>query len=54
MTGPLRVAIATAGRFHVLDLARELNAIGYLVDFYSYLPKAQVLRFGLPFACHRS
>ena len=50
----LRVAIATAGRFHVLDLARELNALGYAVDFYSYVPKTRALRFGLPFACHRS
>src|SRR5262249_61611267 len=54
MTGPPRVAIATAGRFHVLDLARELNAIGYLVDFYSYVSKARALSFGLPSACHRS
>jgi glycosyltransferase involved in cell wall biosynthesis len=54
MTLRLRVAIATAGRFHVLDLARELNALGYAVDFYSYVPKTQVLRFGLPSACHRS
>jgi starch synthase len=54
MTRRLRVAIATAGRFHVLDLARELNALGYAVDFYSYVPKTQALRFGLPSACHRS
>jgi glycosyltransferase involved in cell wall biosynthesis len=54
MTGRLRVAIATAGRFHVLDLARELSALGYLVDFYSYVPKARTLSFGLPVACHRS
>ena len=38
MTRRLRIAIATAGRFHVLDLARELNALGYAVDFYSYVP----------------
>jgi hypothetical protein len=48
MTARLRVAIATAGRFHVLDLARELNALGYAVDFYSYVPKTRALRFGLP------
>jgi glycosyltransferase involved in cell wall biosynthesis len=54
MTGQFRVAIATAGRFHVLDLARELNALGYLVDFYSYVSKARALKFGLPSACHRS
>ena len=54
MTGRLRVAIATAGRFHVLDLARELTALGYAVDFYSYVPKTRAVRFGLPSACHRS
>ena len=54
MTRRLRVAIATAGRFHVLDLARELNALGYAVDFYSYVPKTRAMRFGLPSACHRS
>jgi alpha-maltose-1-phosphate synthase len=54
MTKRLRVAIATAGRFHVLDLARELNALDYAVDFYSYVPKMLALRFGLPCACHRS
>ena len=54
MTRRFRVAIATAGRFHVLDLARELNALGYAVDFYSYVPKSRAVRFGLPSACHRS
>ena len=54
MTRRIRVAIATAGRFHVLDLARELNALGYTVDFYSYVPKSRAVRFGLPSACHRS
>jgi glycosyltransferase involved in cell wall biosynthesis len=54
MTKRIRVAIATAGRFHVLDLARELNALGYAVDFYSYVPKSRAVRFGLPSACHRS
>jgi starch synthase len=54
MTRRLRVAIATTGRFHVLDLARELNALGYPVDFDTCVSKAQALRFGLPSACHRS
>jgi starch synthase len=54
MTRRIRVAIATAGRFHVLDLARELNALGFAVDFYSYVPKSRAVRFGLPSACHRS
>jgi glycosyltransferase involved in cell wall biosynthesis len=54
MSGRIRVAIATAGRFHVLDLARELNALGHAVDFYSYVPKSRAVRFGLPPICHRS
>ena len=29
MTRRLRIAVATAGRFHFLDLARELTALGY-------------------------
>jgi glycosyltransferase involved in cell wall biosynthesis len=54
MTSRFRVAIATAGRFHVLDLARELNALGYQVDFYSYVPKSRAARFGLRSSCNRS
>jgi alpha-maltose-1-phosphate synthase len=54
MTRRLHIAIATAGRFWLLDLARELNALGYAVDFYSYVPERRALRFGLPSACHRS
>jgi glycosyltransferase involved in cell wall biosynthesis len=52
MTGrPLRIAIASAGRFHVLDLARELHALGHDVRFYSYVPRSRGERFGLPAAC---
>ena len=50
----LRIAIASAGRFHVLDLARELHALGHEVRFYSYVPKARARSFGLPDACHVS
>jgi hypothetical protein len=45
MTRRFRVAIATAGRFHVLDLAREFNALGYGVDFYSYVREIACRRF---------
>ncbi|HEY2483242.1 MAG TPA: glycosyltransferase family 4 protein [Caulobacteraceae bacterium] len=48
----LKIAIATAGRFHVLDLARELHALGHEVRFYSYVPRARARRFGLPDRCH--
>ena len=50
----LRIAIATAGRFHVLDLALELHALGHYVRFYSYVPRARARRFGLPDECHVS
>ena len=48
----LKIAIATLGRFHVLDLARELAALGHEVRFYSYVPKRRAIRFGLPADCH--
>lgn len=51
---PLNIAIATLGRFHVLDLARELDALGHHVRFYSYVPKRRAMKFGLPAHCHVS
>lgn len=50
----LKVAIATTGRFHVLDLARTLAALGHEVAFYSYVPRQRAMQFGLPAECHRS
>jgi glycosyltransferase involved in cell wall biosynthesis len=50
----LRIAIATVGRFHVLDLARELHALGHDVKFYSCLPWTRVRAFRLPADCHVS
>jgi glycosyltransferase involved in cell wall biosynthesis len=50
----LKIAIATAGRFHVLDLARELYALGHHVRFYSYVSRARARRFGLHDECHVS
>jgi glycosyltransferase involved in cell wall biosynthesis len=52
VTRRLNIAIATAGRFHLLDLARELHALGHHVRFYSYVPRARARRFGLPAECH--
>lgn len=49
-----KIAIATAGRFHVLDLARELSALGHDVLFYSYVPPSRASRFGLPRENQRS
>jgi starch synthase len=54
VTRRLRIAVATAGRFHVLDLARELYALGHHVKFYSYLARATTRRFGLPDECYVS
>lgn len=48
----MRIAIATSGRFHVLDLARELDKLGHEVRFYSYVPKRRAVKFGLPARCH--
>ncbi len=50
----MRIAIASTGRFHVLDLARELAMLGHDVRFYSYVPKDRAVAFGLPAECHRS
>jgi glycosyltransferase involved in cell wall biosynthesis len=53
MTKPkLKIAIATAGRFHVLNLACELARLGHDVRFYSYVPRARAIDFGLPAECH--
>ncbi len=47
-----RIAIATNGRFHVLDLARELCSLGHEVRFYSWVPRHRAMAFGLPEAAH--
>jgi alpha-maltose-1-phosphate synthase len=54
VTRRLNIAIATSGRFHVLDLARELHALGHHVRFYSDVPRARARHFGLPDECHVS
>lgn len=50
----MRVAIVTTGRFHVLDLARELAALGHEVRFYSYVPRSRARQFGLADQCQRT
>lgn len=50
----LKIAIATSGRFHVLDLARELGKLGHEVAFWSIVPRRRAAKFGLPEAAHRS
>lgn len=44
---PLRIAILSSGRFHVLDLARELVRLGHEVRFYSLLPPWHLPRRGV-------
>jgi starch synthase len=51
LTG-LRIGIASSGRFHLLDLAREFDALGMEVHFYSYVSRKRASRFGLPSHCH--
>jgi glycosyltransferase involved in cell wall biosynthesis len=48
------VAIATVGRFWVLDLARELWVLGHHVAFWSSVPRNAALSYGLPADAHRS
>ena len=49
----MRIDIVASGRFHVLDLARELAALGHEVRFYSHVPRRRTEQFGLPAKCHR-
>ena len=51
---PLSIGVATIGRHHVLDLARELAALGHQVAFWSVVPRRQTARYGLPAAARRS
>ena len=49
----LRIALFTSGRFHLCDLARELDALGHDVRFYSLVPPWRTRKFGLPSRCNR-
>ncbi len=44
----MRVTIATSGRFHVADLARELIRHGHDVQFHSIVPPPRLEAFGIP------
>ena len=50
----IKVNIFSPGRFHVCDLARELDKNGFDVKFYSYVPTKRTLKFGLPRRCNYS
>lgn len=42
-----KINILSPGRFHVLDLARELAAQGFDVKFYSFVPTSRAEKYGL-------
>lgn len=50
----VKINILSPGRFHVCDLARELNKNGFDVKFYSFVPTYRAKRFGLPRHCSKS
>lgn len=43
----MRINIAASHRFHLLDLARELEKQGHEVRFYSYVPTKRAIKYGL-------
>lgn len=49
-----KVNILSPGRFHVCDLARELDKNGFDVKFYSFVPTKRAMKFGLPKHCSAS
>jgi starch synthase len=54
IAGRYRIAIITHGAFHVLDLARELHALGHSVTVYSVLPTRRIAAKGIPSRCYRN
>lgn len=51
----MRINIASSGgRFHLLDLARELESHGHEVNFYSFVPTKRGVKFGLRAECNKS
>lgn len=43
----MKITLATSGRAHLLDCARELQSQGHDVTFYTYSPKSNLKKFGL-------
>ena len=50
----LKINIVSPGRFHVCDLARELDNNGWDVRFYSFVPTNRTIKFGLPAKCNKT
>lgn len=42
------INVLSSHRFHLLDLARELHALGHDVRYYSYVPSRRCAQFGIP------
>ena len=47
----VKVNLLSSGRFHILDLARELDKNGFDVMFYSFVPTWRAKKFGLREGC---
>ena len=47
----IKINIFSPGRFHVCDLARELDKNGFDVKFYSFVSTKRAEKFGLPRRC---
>ena len=41
-----KINILSQGRFHMLDLARELDHTGFDIKFYSFIPTSRCIKFG--------
>lgn len=50
----MKINIAASHRFHLLDLAVELEKLGHEVRFYSYVPTARAIKYGLKKECSYS
>lgn len=50
----MKINIVSPGRFHVMDLARELDRQGFDVRFYSFVPDNRAAKFGLRKECNVS
>lgn len=50
----MKINIASPGRFHVMDLARELDYQGFDVRFYSFVPDRRAQTYGLRKQCNAS
>lgn len=50
----MKINIAASHRFHLLDLAIQLEKLGHEVRFYSYVPTRRAIKYGLKKNCSYS